>query len=334
MYITGSSEGSGSFLDYATVKYSSSGVHQWTQRYNGSDNYVDQSYSIAVDLNGYIYVTGTSRETVSGNDCTTIKYSSAGAQQWLQRYNGPGNLNDQANSLAVDHTGNVYITGSCIDASNIMKYVTVKYNSSGIQQWAQSYSGSGNGFNIAYDISVDLEGNSYVTGNISVSGSAFDFATVKYNSSGVQQWTQIYNGPGNGNDVARSIAVDAARNVYVTGQSTGSGTNFDFTTIKYSQPIGIIQISTEVPSGFSLNQNYPNPFNPVTNIEFSIPGSSIVKLAVYDMTGRELEVLVSRDLSAGRYKAEWNAANYSSGVYFYKLSAGSFDQTKKMILVK
>lgn len=334
VYITGGSTGSGSFLDYATIKYNSSGVQQWVQRYNGAGNYVDQSYSIAVDPNGDVYVTGTSRETVSGNDYTTIKYSSAGAQQWLQRYNGPGNLNDQANSLAVDNTGNVYITGSCIDASNNMKYATVKYNSSGIQQWAQSYSGTGNGFNIAYDIAVDINGNSYVTGNISVSGSAFDYATVKYNSSGVQQWVQSYNGAGNGNDIARSIAVDAAGNVFVTGQSTGSGTNYDYSTIKYSQPIAINQISSEIPKGFSLNQNYPNPFNPVTNIEFSIPKSSLIKLTIYDISGRELDVLVNQYMNAGKYKADWDAAKYSSGIYFYTITSGSYRETKKMILIK
>lgn len=334
VFITGSSTGSGTSLDYCTIKYNSSGILQWIQRYNGTGNYIDQSYSIAVDPQGDVYVTGTSRETVSGSDCTTIKYSSNGAQLWIQKYSGPGNLNDQAYSLALDQAGNVIITGSCIDLQNNMNYVTVKYNSNGIQQWAQSYMGSGNGNDIAYDIDVDIYGNAYVTGNITVTGASFDYATVKYNSSGVQQWVQTYNGPGNGNDIARSIAVDVFGNVYVTGQSTGSGTNYDYSTIKYSQPIAINQISSEVPKGFSLNQNYPNPFNPVTYIEFSITMPSNVKLAVYDMTGREINVLVNQNLNAGVYKADWDAAGYSSGVYFYRITAGNYTEVKKMMLVK
>ncbi len=101
-----------------------------------------------------------------------------------------------------------------------------------------------------------------------------------------------------------------------------------------TSPIGIQQISSEVPNGFSLSQNYPNPFNPTTNIEFSIPKSSFVKLVVYDMLGREVETLVSKDLKAGTYKADWIASKYTCSVYFYKLITEGYTETKKMILVK
>jgi photosystem II stability/assembly factor-like uncharacterized protein len=98
--------------------------------------------------------------------------------------------------------------------------------------------------------------------------------------------------------------------------------------------IGIQQISSEVPSKYSLAQNYPNPFNPVTNIKFSIPKAGNVKLAVFDITGREVAELVNSQLSAGTYKADFNAENLSSGVYFYKLVTNEFTEVKKMILVK
>jgi hypothetical protein len=100
------------------------------------------------------------------------------------------------------------------------------------------------------------------------------------------------------------------------------------------QPIGIQQISSEVPDAFTLLQNYPNPFNPVTNIEFAVAKLSVVKIAVYDMLGREVEILVNKELKPGSYKADWDASNYPSGVYFYKLLTDDFAQTKKMILVK
>jgi photosystem II stability/assembly factor-like uncharacterized protein len=99
-------------------------------------------------------------------------------------------------------------------------------------------------------------------------------------------------------------------------------------------PIGIKQISSEVPKGFSLSQNYPNPFNPSTNIQFAIPKSSFVRLVVYDMLGREVETLVNKELNAGTYKADWDASKYPSGVYFYKLATDVFTETKKMILIK
>ncbi len=93
-------------------------------------------------------------------------------------------------------------------------------------------------------------------------------------------------------------------------------------------------ISSGVPSEFSLEQNYPNPFNPETNIEFSIPKASFVTLSVYDILGREIEKLVNDNLSAGQYNVRFNASNYPSGVYFYKIEAPGFSKTNKMLIIK
>ena len=89
-----------------------------------------------------------------------------------------------------------------------------------------------------------------------------------------------------------------------------------------------------IPVEYNLSQNYPNPFNPSTTIEFTIPQSSNVNLVVYDMQGREITTLVNEYRGTGTYIVNWNASSYSSGVYFYKLAAGNFIQTKKMILSK
>ncbi len=96
----------------------------------------------------------------------------------------------------------------------------------------------------------------------------------------------------------------------------------------------IILFSTEIPNQFSLSQNYPNPFNPTTKIRFALPKSSFATLVVYDALGREVAILVNEQLNAGTYEAYWNADRFSSGVYYYKLIAGDFTETKKMVLVK
>jgi len=101
-----------------------------------------------------------------------------------------------------------------------------------------------------------------------------------------------------------------------------------------NSPIGITPIGNIIPDGYTLSQNYPNPFNPATNIEFSIPKASFVKLTVYDVSGRELETLVNQNMSAGIYKAEWDASKFSSGIYFYTINSADFRETKKMILIK
>ncbi|MCC6866523.1 MAG: endonuclease [Ignavibacteria bacterium] len=97
---------------------------------------------------------------------------------------------------------------------------------------------------------------------------------------------------------------------------------------------GITPVSEEIPTSFKLKQNYPNPFNPSTNIEFAIPQSSFIKLSVYDVVGREVSVLVNENLKPGIYKTDWNAENYPSGIYFYRLFTNDFSQTKRMILLK
>jgi Secretion system C-terminal sorting domain len=97
-------------------------------------------------------------------------------------------------------------------------------------------------------------------------------------------------------------------------------------------PLDISEVLT--PRTYSLSQNYPNPFNPSTTIEFSIPQSSNVSVKIYDIMGKEVATLVNEYRGTGSYIVNWNASGSSSGVYFYKLVAGSFSQTKKMILSK
>jgi len=92
--------------------------------------------------------------------------------------------------------------------------------------------------------------------------------------------------------------------------------------------------NTEIPKEYAIAQNYPNPFNPSTSIKFDIPNLSEVKLAVYDLTGREIALLVNETLEPGSYSYTWNASQLSSGIYFYRIKAGSFVQTKKMVLIK
>ena len=98
--------------------------------------------------------------------------------------------------------------------------------------------------------------------------------------------------------------------------------------------IGVNQISLTVPQSYMLHQNYPNPFNPTTKIKFELPKSSFVKLIVYDILGREVVKLVNEKLTAGSYETEWNAGEFASCVYFYKLVTNDFSETKKMLLIK
>jgi uncharacterized delta-60 repeat protein len=231
VYVTGSSEGGG-YPDYVTIKYNSAGQEQWVARYNGPGLDTDEAYAIALDGLGNVYVTGHSVGSGTGLDYATIKYNSAGQQQWVARYNGPVNGDDYAQAIAVDGSSNVYVTGSSNGVGSDLDYVTIKYNSAGQEQWAARYNGPASYTDEALAIALDGSGNVYVTGT---SWSNYpDYATVKYNSAGQQQWVARYDGPGSHDDGADAIAIDGSSNVYVTGSSNGVGSDLDYVTIKYN----------------------------------------------------------------------------------------------------
>jgi hypothetical protein len=213
-------------LDYGTVKYNSAGQQQWLATYNGPMGGWDEATGIAVDGSGNVYVTGQSEGLGTGRDYATIKYNPSGQEQWVARYNGPGNSWDGSEAIAVDGSGNVYVTGESV-GSNLFDYATIKYNSSGQQQWVARYDGPGNsGDDIPRAIALDASNNVYITGS-----SDGDYTTVKYDGTGQEEWVVRYGGIKEGSDDAFAIAVDSSDNVYVTGNS---GTyNVDYATIKY-----------------------------------------------------------------------------------------------------
>src|SRR5438094_710137 len=238
VYVTGLSYASPntSNTDYATIKYSSAGEQQWVARYNGPGNNDDSAYAIAVDSSGNVYVTGYSGAgPTTGFDYATLKYNSLGEQQWIARYSGPGNQTDEAAAIAIDDFGNVYVTGESLNSEANLDYATIKYNSAGQEQWVARYNVPANRHDAARAITLDSSGNVYVTGSSEAEVSGTDYATVKYNSDGQEQWVVRYNGAGNFDDDAYAIAVDGSGNVYVTGRSWGSGGTFDYATIKYQQ---------------------------------------------------------------------------------------------------
>jgi photosystem II stability/assembly factor-like uncharacterized protein len=96
----------------------------------------------------------------------------------------------------------------------------------------------------------------------------------------------------------------------------------------------INQQSNEIADSYSLSQNYPNPFNPSTKIRFSLPVHGFTKVTVYNSLGKEAAVIVNEALNAGSYQVNWNAAGFTSGVYYYRIVSGNFSDTKKMLLLK
>jgi hypothetical protein len=229
VFVTGYSTGSAYDYDYATIKYSSAGMPLWTNRYNGPGNSNDWAYGLVVDGSGDVVVTGSSYGVGSGYDYLTIKYSGAGMPLWTNRYNGPLNREDRAEAVAVDSSGNVYVTGSSEAGSYVYDYATLAYSSAGVPLWTNRYNGTGNGDDSACSVAVDPSGNVIVTGSSYGVGSGYDYLTIKYSSGGVPLWTNRFNLSMDVEDRPSALAVDTSGNVVVTGAS-----GLSYQTVKYS----------------------------------------------------------------------------------------------------
>ena len=247
VFVTGKSV-VGQFGDYATVAYAAAPGHQmWAKPYNGPLNNDDEATAVAVSpTSGTVYVTGFSWGKSTASDYATVAYNAAtGAQQWVKRYNGPGNGNDAATSMAVNPaSGTVYVTGQSFGTSATgPDYATVAYDASGSQQWVRRYTFPGGNTDDATSVTVNpASGTVYVTGHSWGGASGYDYATVAYTAAGTQQWVRRYNGTGNNSDQASSVAVNpASGTVYVTGQSAGTSTGADYATIAYNAASGAQQ---------------------------------------------------------------------------------------------
>ncbi len=239
VYVTGSSEGEDTHLDYTTIKYGPHGAEMWVRRYNGPDNDEDIAWALGLDADENVYVTGQSTGLSHNYDIATVKYDPHGNEVWVQRYNDNGmrTEDNSGRAITIDADGFVYVAGSSVE-SGLGDYATIKYGPDGTELWSKLYRGPRVGANIATAMAVGPKGNVYVTGRSVGVGTGPDYATIKYDADGVEQWVERYNGPGNGEDVANALALDADSNVYVTGSSVGIGTGKDCATIKYTEEQG------------------------------------------------------------------------------------------------
>ncbi len=227
--------------DYITLKFNNSGGLLWATQFSRSGvvGGKDEMASLVLDGLGDVYVTGRSFNGTD-DDFVTLKYSgNTGSQMWMQIFNS-GNGNDRASAITIDNTGYILVTGRSKNGSGNDDFRTVKYSSTGSLQWSKFYNAPANQDDRATAITTDALGNVYVTGesdNDNTSTINYDFATVKYNSAGTQQWSKIIGSVFLQYDIPSSIAVDANGNVFVTGksdQNPGVADNNDWMTVMYN----------------------------------------------------------------------------------------------------
>jgi WD40 repeat protein len=243
VFVTGRSAGIGGGSSYATVAYdASAGTQLWAARYNGPGRGIDEPLAVATSPDGSrVFVTGDSFRAGTGFDYATVAYAAAtGAGQWVARYDDVGHHGDGATAIGVSPDGSaVVVTGGSSDVHGVSDFATVSYDAgTGAQEWVARFKGPGGTGDIAYALAVSPDGNGvFVTGESIVSDDESRFSTVAYDAtSGAQKWASAYECPGS-DALAVGVSTDGAR-VFVTGVTTCSTTNEDFTTISYDAVTG------------------------------------------------------------------------------------------------
>jgi hypothetical protein len=199
---------------------------------------------------------------------------------------------------------------------------------------ANTWSEVGGGLNNRV-VSLGLSGNDlFVGGTFTTAGTETANRIAKWNSA-TNTWSALGSGL---NDVVNAIAV-SERDVYVGGLFTTAGGKPSFKFAHWSEPVTSVAARDPLPLSFALEQNYPNPFNPATVIGFQLPVASEVRLSIYNINGQLVKQLVNGEFAVGKHQIVWDATNargerVSSGVYLYRLEAGSFTQQRKLLLMK
>jgi uncharacterized delta-60 repeat protein len=231
VFVTGISADSNFNYDYVTLKYNPSGQLLWMKRYSSTSISDDQATDVAVDAGGNVYVTGRSSPRGWPNlnyNIITLKYNSMGQQQWVVSYDGPAHDYDTPATLRLDAQANVYITGSTTISTNNADYITLKYSSAGVQQWAVPFGYQHDPEESGTDLAVDTDGSVIVTGQSACTGNT----VIKYNARGIQQWQRLSGTNDSWGTEKTILALDADHNIYAAGME-GTNWNLECATCKY-----------------------------------------------------------------------------------------------------
>jgi len=318
IYVTGTGSNESKGL---AAKYNSSLGLLWSKEITDTTRSRIALSNIILNSTGGVIINGIAAG-IGFSDITNLMMlnPSTGALMWYKRSNCTAI--PKVTKLIKDNSGNIIYSGYVSDGSPYRGLI-VKYNSSGVLQWSKVL----DTLRMVTDIESDSYGNIYPVARYGLGNKYF----AKYDPSGNFKWYGSFrNAEGN-------QSYFTGGKLYIAGSINGVTGNTSMFVARYTFPSGAIRPRGEIidePNSFRLEENYPNPFNPSTKIRFSVPFDGMTTLKVYDIAGKEVASLVETDLEAGYHEVNFNASELSSGVYFYRLTSGSFTDIKKMMLVK
>jgi hypothetical protein len=308
-------------------------TNTWSTLGTGSSNGVNEQVRALAVVGNEVVVGGyfTSAGGVSANNVARFNTQT---NTWSSLGTGSSNgVNSFVNALAVVGS-EVFVGGYFNEAGGVSANRVARFNTQ-TNTWSSLGTGSSNGVSGGNVNALAVVGNEVVVGGSFTSAGGVSANNVARFNTQTNTWSSLGTGSSNGvNSFVNALAV-VGNEVVVGGDFTSAGGVSANRVARWNSGTSRVeQLSPTAPKTFLLEQNYPNPFNPSTTIRYQLPVASEVKLEVYDVLGKKIATVVNERQSAGSYQVVWNASGLSSGTYFYRLQAGTFVETKKMIMVK
>ena len=319
--------------DIWIVKTNESGDTIWTKTFGGPGNDLSSTIQQTND-GGYIIAASTNSLGAGNYDAWLIRTDADGDTIWTRTYGGTDT--DHASDVKQTDDNGFIIAGSTRSFGHVNNYNDawiIKTNSNGDTLWTKTFGGDLH--DGALSVQQTSDGGFLIVGSLGIDLSNRDIWLIKTNESGDSLWTKTFGGANW--DIGRSTEPTSDGGYIICGDFYQSGTsNYDIWLLKTDPVPNDVQPLEQgnIPNNYTLKQNYPNPFNPATTIEFGIPESEFVTIAVYNMLGEKVNLIVNKELSAGKYKVKWDAQNLPTGIYIYTLKAREFYLSNKMILIR
>ncbi len=316
----------------------SGGQDLWLVKFDLYGNFDwEKSYGDA-DLGRAICETGDGGFVVAGEvtsspntDAFVMGVSADGSRLWSKRL-APRTITNAAAVKRIP-SGGYIVAGSATAWPNLdYDIYLMRFNETGDTLWTKIVELPGD--QIPASVEIGVGGGFVVAGrNIRDSNSDLtDILIARFDDAGNMRWSRLIGGAKADYGYSVGVAKDTSYVVAGTSFSSSSGTA-DIMLCGVKDILSDVGPGVSAPNGFALGQNYPNPFNPSTTIKYELPKASVVRLSVYDLLGREVSVLVDERRDAGVHQVQFDASGLASGVYLYRLQAGDFVQTRRLVLI-
>ncbi len=301
------------------IKTDSLGNVVWSHFYN--NNFFSHIMHVQQTFDGGYMAAGTAYSDSNWSDCYIIKMGGSGDTLWTRSYGTTGA--EEVHCAQQTFDGGYILSG--------LFFWTVRTDAEGDTIWCRNYGNGGNG--CAYSLQETRDGGYIIGGRISRPFMEVQFYMVKTDMDGNVEWEFEYGA--DGYDIGHNVRQTDDWNYIMAGWSDSYGIGgMDILLIRLGYPTEVEDLLVPAPEHISLSGNYPNPFNSSTIIRYKLPVAGKVRISIYDLLGRKIETLIDEYRQAGYYQAVWNASEYSSGIYYYKIETGDVTETKRMVLLK